>query len=316
MRLGLFDAAFGEMPFGAFLDLAAEIGCGHVELGAGAYVGAPHLDAPALLADAGACRRALAEVAARGLRISALSCHGNPLHPDEAVRGPHRAAWEDAKRLAAALEVPTLVTFSGLPGGGPGDRVPNWHVASWPADHPASLRWQWEAVALPYWEAEARSLAGLGLRAAIEMHAGFLVHSPATALRLIEAAGPAVAVNLDPSHLFWQRIEPAAAARHLAGHVAHVHAKDTRFAPRNLGRIGVLDTGPHDDEPRRAWVFRTPGEGHGAEVWQALAQALAEGGYDGALSLEHEDPLCDAASGARAGAAFLRSALGDRLGGG
>lgn len=303
MRLGLFDAAFGHLPLDGFLDLARDIGCDHVELGTGAYVGAAHLDPDALLADAGA-RRDLAErIAGRGLAISALSCHGNPLHPDVSVREPHRAAWARTLRLAEALEVGTVVTFSGLPGGAPGDRVPNWAVASWPADHPRAESWQWEEVALPYWTAAATEARARGVTTAIEMHAGFLVHSPRSALRLIAAAG--VSVNFDPSHLFWQWIDPAAAARELGGHIAHAHAKDLRFDVHNLARIGVLDTGPHDAHAERAWVFRSVGDGHGMDVWRPMIDALRAGGYDGPLSIEHEDPLVSPEEGARRSADLL-----------
>ena len=303
MSLGLFDAAFGHLDLDTFLDLAAGIGCTHVELGTGAYVGAPHCDPAALLADAGARRDLLGQLAGRGLRVSALSCHGNPLHPDTAVSEPHHEAWRATLQLAEALEVGTVVTFSGLPGGGPFDVVPNWATASWPLDHPRAEGWQWEAVALPYWHAEAQVARAHGVSTAIEMHAGFLVHSPRSALRLIEVTG--VAVNFDPSHLFWQRIDPVAAARALAGHVAHVHAKDLRFDETNLARIGMLDTAPHDAHADRAWVFRSVGDGHGAEVWGPMIEALRMGGYAGPLSIEHEDPLVPAEEGARRGAAFL-----------
>jgi sugar phosphate isomerase/epimerase len=309
MKIGVFDAAFGHLSFGAFLDFAASVGAESVEIATGAYVGAPHCDAESLLADAAARRAWSAEIATRGLTVSAFSCHGNPLHPDPALAHAHRRDWERTKQLAETFEVPVVITFSGLPGGGPEDRVPNWQVCSWPTDHPAALEWQWNERALPYWKAEEQDLVRRGIQVGIEMHAGFLVHSPATALRLLRECGPAIGINFDPSHLFWQGIDPAAAARHLKDRIVHAHAKDCVMNATNMPLIGVLDTGNHAEEPSRAWVFRTPGRGHGAPTWLALAEALEASGYGGPLSLEHEDPLTDPETGTAEGAAFLRSAL-------
>ena len=138
-------------------------------------------------------------------------------------------------------------------------------------------------------------------------HPGFVVYNTASLLRLREAAGENVGANFDPSHLFWQQIDPLASARALSGAIFHVHAKDTGFDAGRLALDGVLETRREPDE--RAWIFRSVGDGHPVEFWRELAGALRDAGYDGALSIEHEDPLRSRDDGLARAVAALRSAL-------
>ena len=150
-------------------------------------------------------------------------------------------------------------------------------------------------------------LADHGVTIAIEMHPGFVVYSPETMLRLRSIAGPSVGCNFDPSHLFWQSIDPVAAVRVLEGAIFHVHAKDTQVYPANLSRTGVLDTKPYTQERERSWIFRTCGYGHGAEWWSEFISTLRMFGYDSVLSIEHEDSLLSPEEGLTKAANFLNS---------
>jgi len=109
--------------------------------------------------------------------------------------------------LAAALEVPTVVTFSGCPGAGPRDESPNWIIAPWPPEYLDALAWQWGTKLIPYWQKAAGYATEHGLKIALEAHPGFCVYNPETLLRLRAACGPSIGINLDPSHLFWQGID-------------------------------------------------------------------------------------------------------------
>jgi sugar phosphate isomerase/epimerase len=160
---------------------------------------------------------------------------------------------------------------------------------------------------LPYWHDAGSFAREHGVRVAIEPHPGFVVYNTATMLRLREAAGENVGANFDPSHLFWQQIDPLAAARALAGAIFHVHAKDTGFDPGRLALDGVLETRREPDE--RAWTFRSVGDGHPVGFWRDLAGALRDAGYDGALSIEHEDPFRSRDDGLARAVATLRDAL-------
>ena len=175
----------------------------------------------------------------------------------------------------------------------------------WPPDFLEILHWQWDEVVAPYWIENAQFAADHGVKIAIEMHPGFVVYSPETMLKLRAIAGPQIGCNFDPSHMFWQGIDPIAAIRVLGDAIYHVHAKDTQIYARNLPLTGVLDTKPYTDERNRAWIFRTCGYGHGEEWWREFVSTLRMFGYDYVLSIEHEDSLLSAEEGLTKAASFL-----------
>ena len=309
MKIGLFDPILRALPFEEMLDYTASLGVEAVEISVGGYVGSSHCEAARLIADASAREAFGAAIRDRGLTVSALSCHGNPLHPDETVAQDHHAAWRNAVQLAGLLNIATVVTFSGCPGGGPDDRTPAWHVCPWPTDHAESLAWQWSERVLPYWHAEAAFARSHGVLAAIEMHPGFVVYNPDNMLRLRNQVGDTVGCNLDPSHLFWQGIDIERAIRHLGDCIFHVHAKDTRIDPVNAPIKGMLDTSPYADVQARSWIFRSVGYGHDVYTWRQIVSALRTVGYDGVLSIEHEDALASRHEGLTKAVATLKEAV-------
>jgi len=207
--------------------------------------------------------------------------------------------------LAEKLGVPVMVDFSGCPGDSPNATAPNWITCPWPPDFRRVLEWQWNDIVAPYWTEHAKFAADHGVKIAVEMHPGFVVYNPETMLRLRSIAGGNVGCNYDPSHLFWQRIDPIAAIRILKESIFHVHAKDTQLYPENLARTGVLDTKPYTEERDRAWIFRTCGYGHGAEWWSEFISTLRMFGYDSVISIEHEDSLLSPGEGLTKAANFL-----------
>jgi sugar phosphate isomerase/epimerase len=304
MKVGVFTPLLSQLPLSAALDRLKALQIDTVELGTGNYPGDDHCKL-SMLDDAAALagfRRLLTD---KGVSISALSCHGNALHPDRARASQDRDISRRTILLAEKLGVSTVVDFSGCPGDSPHAASPNWVTCPWPPDYLDVLRWQWDEVVAPYWREHAKLASDHGVRIAIEMHPGFVVYSPETMLRLRDLAGPAIGCNFDPSHLFWQNIDPLAAVRVLGDAIFHVHAKDTQLYPANLPRTGVLDTKPYTDERHRGWIFRTVGYGHGAEWWKEFVSTLRMFGYDGVLSIEHEDSLLSAEEGLTRAAAFL-----------
>jgi sugar phosphate isomerase/epimerase len=212
-------------------------------------------------------------------------------------------------QLAAKLGVPKVIEFSGCPGDSDRGRFPNWVTCPWPDEYLELLRWQWEKKVIPYWIRRNRHADDYGINVALEMHPGFVVYSPETMLRLREAAGTRIGANLDPSHLFWQGIDPIQAVRALGKAVFHIHAKDTRLYPTNVAVAGVLDTKPYTDELHRSWLFRTVGYGHGPEWWTDFVSTLQMVGYDDVLSIEHEDSLMAVEEGLQKAVVFLNSVL-------
>ncbi len=304
MKVGVFTPLLSQLPLPAVLDKLKKLNIATVELGTGNYPGDAHCKL-SMLENAAELTQFQKVLADHGASISALSCHGNPLHPD-AARAKHDA--EISRKtilLAEKLGIPVVVDFSGCPGDSPKATAPNWVTCPWPPDYLQVLEWQWNEVVAPYWIEHAKFAADHGVKIAIEMHPGFVAYSPETLLKLRSIAGLSVGCNYDPSHLFWQNIDPIAAIRVLDGAIFHVHAKDTQLYPANLSLTGVLDTKPYTDERHRSWLFRTCGYGHGAEWWKEFVSTLRMFGYDHVLSIEHEDSLLSADEGLTKAAAFL-----------
>jgi sugar phosphate isomerase/epimerase len=304
MRVGVFTPLLSQLTLHDVLVKLKAHGIDTVELGTGNYPGDAHCKL-SMLENRGELNDFKKQLADHGFTISALSCHSNPLHPDPDRAKKEREVSRKTILLAEKLGVPVVIDFSGCPGDSPAAKQPNWVTCPWPPEYLDVLKWQWEKVAAPYWTRHAKYAADHGVKIAIEMHPGFLVYSPETLLRLRSIAGSTVGCNYDPSHMFWQGIDPIAAVRILGNAIFHVHAKDTEIYERNLPLTGVLDTKPYTDERNRAWMFRTCGYGHGGEWWRAFVSTLRMYGYDYVLSIEHEDSLLSAEEGLARAAAFL-----------
>jgi sugar phosphate isomerase/epimerase len=304
LKVGVFTPLLSQFSLDEVLRKLKSHHIDTVELGTGNYPGDAHCKL-SMLDDAAAMRQFKDTLAGAGFSISALSCHGNPLHPDPQRAKHDREMSRKTILLAEQLGVPVIVDFSGCPGDSPHSIRPNWVTCPWPPEYLETLKWQWDDVAVPYWVEQAKFAAGHRVKIAIEMHPGFLVYNPETMLKLRSLAGPAIGCNYDPSHMFWQGIDPIAAIRLLGDAIFHVHAKDTQIYQRNLPLTGVLDTKSYADERHRAWIFRTCGYGHGEEWWREFVSTLRMFGYDGVLSIEHEDSLLSPEEGLARASSFL-----------
>jgi sugar phosphate isomerase/epimerase len=307
MKVGVFTVILGSRKLEATLDYLAGLGVQAVELGAGGYAGTSHCPVDELLASNRKAKEFVQAIHSRGLQISALTCAGNNIHPRKKLASSFDRDFQKAVRLANKLEVATVITFAGCPGGAPGDKSPNWVTCPWPPDYLEILDYQWDQVVIPYWQKAARLLKQSGVKVGLEMHPGFVVYNPETLLRLRKAAGPLIGANFDPSHLFWQGIDPCAAVRALKGAIWHCHAKDTSIHEWNSITNGTLDTKHYRDELNRSWIFRTVGYGHPRHFWCDFVSTLRMSGYDGVLSMEHEDSLMTPREGLEKGVRFLQS---------
>ncbi|MBN2308535.1 MAG: sugar phosphate isomerase/epimerase [Candidatus Hydrogenedentes bacterium] len=309
MKLGLLTAMFGDKPLKDVLEMIRPLGLQTVELGAGNYPGDPHAPLQELLASKPKRDELKAMLKGEGLAISALSCHGNCLHPDAAFAKANAQVQSDAIRLAALLGIKVVNDFSGCPGSSPSSTQPNWVTCPWPPYFLDILEWQWEKRVIPYWTKQAKFASDHGVKVAFEMHPGFVVYNPETLLKLRKACGPSLGANFDPSHLFWQGIEPIEAVRALGKAIFHVHAKDSMVYEQNARVNGVLDTKHYGDEINRAWIFRTCGYGHGLEWWKDFVSTLRMVGYDYVLSIEHEDSLMSSWEGLTKATEFLKQVV-------
>ncbi|MHC5028526.1 MAG: sugar phosphate isomerase/epimerase family protein [Planctomycetota bacterium] len=315
MKLGVMSALFASWSLDDVLRYCAEQGLAAIELPVGAYPGAPFFDPRKVLASSKKQAELKAKLADHGLSLSGLAVHGNPVHPAKSHAKKDHDAFVTAVKLAPALGTDIVITFSGCPGGSSADKTPNWVTCAWPPDYTEILAYQWDEVLVPYWAQQARLARDHGVKVAWEAHPGFSVYNPDTLIRLSERATRAaklrnttLGANLDPSHFFWQGIDPVLSARDLgeAGLLFYCHAKDTELDAHEGPRNGYNDARPYGDLKRRSWTFRTCGYGHGDEFWKPFISMLRRYGYDGAISIEHEDPFMSVREGFEKAVAYLK----------
>lgn len=311
MKLGVFTVLFANKSFTEMLDYVKGAGLDAVEIGTGCYPGNNHCPLDTLLEDEGARNAYMDEIHSRGLQISAFSCHGNPISPDEAFAKDSHETLLKTIDLAALTGVEVVNCFSGVPGDSENAKAPNWPVAPWPNEYGDVLKWQWETKLIPYWKEVGKYAEERNIKIGLELHGGFLVHTPHTLLKLRELTSPAIGANLDPSHLWWQGIDPVAAIKILgkAGAIHHFHAKDTYIDQDNVNMYGLTDMQPYGEIQTRAWSFRSVGCGHSVQEWSDMMSVLRTYGYDYVVSIEHEDPIMSIEEGFARAVTNLQSVL-------
>lgn len=310
MKLGVMTVVLGSMGVEDTFKYLSGLGVQQVELCSGGYVGNDHANPDELLKDETKIKELKDLLSKYNLEISALSCHGNPVHPQKEIASQFHSDFEKTILLAEKLGVDRIVTFSGCPGDSPNSIYPNWVTCPWPDDFLTILDYQWDEVLIPYWKEAVEFSKAHGInKICLEMHPGFCVYNPETLLKLREEVGDVIGANFDPSHLFWQGMDPVAAIRELGDAIYYVHAKDTKIDSINTNINGVLDTKHYSDEINRSWIFRSVGYGNSYQVWKDIVSALRMVGYDGVLSIEHEDSLMSPTEGLEKAISFLKEVL-------
>lgn len=307
MKLGFVSDSLGGLPFETMLDHAARMGVSGVEVNTCGWSTAPHFDLKGMLGHPAKQKAFLNAFADRGLEVISLNANGNPLHPTDPSQGQ---GLRDTIRVAGEMGIKTVCTMSGLPAGRAGDLMPNWVVSSWPPETQEILRYQWEEKLIPFWTEIAALAQSCGVeRIALELHGNQCVFNVPSLLRLRAAVGPTIGANLDPSHLFWMGADPLIAAEALGEAVYHVHAKDTFLNAPKQATTSLLENGSLMDIPARSWSYITLGFGHGEEWWRQFCYRLKMAGYDGWLSIEHEDVLLNSLEGLEKSVTLLQGVM-------
>lgn len=329
MKLGAYTACLHDRPLAEALGVLSSLGLEGAEINSGGFLPPVHLPVADLRADEQARADYLGLFEAAGIELTALNCNGNPLDPHPVVGARHAQDVLDAIELAALLGVSRVVTMSGTPAADATGTAPVWNVLPWHSAFLDVRDYQWNEVALPFWAKVAAHAAEHDVTVAIEMHPHNVVYNPATLKRLVAETGAThVGAEMDPSHLFWQGIDPVAAVRDLGALVVNAAAKDTRINPAALVN-GVLDdrfarVAPDASDalglggdytlsrwPQQAsWDFVAVGRGHDVEWWSSFLVALGEVDPDMAVNIEHEDQELDQLGGLSSAAQTLRAAAG------
>ncbi|HLN77831.1 MAG TPA: sugar phosphate isomerase/epimerase [Nocardioidaceae bacterium] len=329
MKLGAYTACLHDKPLQEALKTLSSLGLESAEINSGGFLPPVHLPIDDLRQSEQARQDYLGQFQAAGMTLTALNCNGNPLDPNPHV-GPRQAQdILDSIEVAALLGVKRVVTMSGTPAASANGRYPAWNVLPWHSVFLDVRDYQWNEVAIPFWKKVQAHAADHDVKVAIEMHPHNIVYNPGTLERLVtEVNATHVGAEMDPSHLFWQGIEPIEAVRHLGGLVYNAAAKDTRINP--AARVnGVLDDAfgrvdPQDPDAlnlggdytlsrwpeQSSWDFVAVGRGHDVDWWREFLTALEEADPDMAVNIEHEDQELDQMEGLRQAAATLLEAAG------
>ena len=240
----------------------------------------------------------------QGLSVATVSCSPQHLSSDAAERKRVRAYFARALRCCRRLGTDIVATGAA----GSHEVPPRLRVALY------------REVFGEY----ARIAEGEGVRIAIENcpgHGGYpvvvgnLAFSPELWGALFDAVpSKAIGLEFDPSHLVFLSIDYLRALREFSSRVYAFHAKDTEIDPGGWGRYGCFGSQLMGKGEYRVgtwdfgwWRFRIPGWGD--IDWKKVFQALLDGGYDGPVIIEHEDPVFRTErhdEGLRRGLAFLR----------
>jgi sugar phosphate isomerase/epimerase len=307
MKIGLVTEGLQELPLTDALDWIAAQGIEEVEISTGNFTPATHCDLHKLLVGADARQEFSDTIASRGLALSALKCNGNPIDPHPRRREESQDVLLKTVELACELDVATVVSLSGCAGDPTGGTYPNWVTHPWQPEFIELYKWQWDEAVTPFWRSAGQYAADHGVRIAIELHPGQAVYNALTLRRLREIAGSNVGANLDPGHLFYLGMDPLLLIRTLGeGFIFHVHAKDARINPFEMAINGGLDMRPMAAVTERSWGYRTVGYGHGELWWREFVSDLRAVGYDGVLSVEHEDSMMSVREGIIKSVEFLR----------
>ncbi|SFO36932.1 Sugar phosphate isomerase/epimerase [Pseudonocardia ammonioxydans] len=281
MKLGMLTACLPDQPLEQIAAWAAGQGYEALEVAAWPAVGdrpftASHLDVSSFGEREADSTRALFD--RHGLTLSSLAFYDNNLHPDPDERkavNDHVAGCIDA---AALLGCPTVGTFVG--------RHPGRTVAE-------NLR-DAEEIFPPLVERAGEH----GIKLIVENcvmegwhpdgYPGNLAYSPELWEWMFSLG---LYLNYDPSHLIWMGIDPVEALRPYVDRIPHAQAKDIQLFPERRHRYGWPGKAVEREDPFDVgwWRYRVPGLGD--VDWRRVVDTLYEGGFDGVLSVEHEDPV-------------------------
>jgi sugar phosphate isomerase/epimerase len=305
MKSGLFTNCFKDKSWEEVCIFAKEAKITCLEVGAGGLHGTSHCDPRQLVKEDNGPRDFLKTAEKHGIEIGSFSCMGNPLHPNKKIADGYAGDLLAVIELASKIGVKVVNSFAGVPGAAPDGLYPSWIGLPYPPEYTGYVKWQWEDKIIPFWKDMSVKLKKHNVVLGFEMHPGDSVYNTSTMLRIREAVGDTMGCCFDPTHLFWQNIDPIKSILALGDAVVNVHAQDMAFNVKKIDLDGVLDYTNYEDYEDRAWHFKIPGYGHDEHFWKNMVSALRRVGFDGALNLEHQDPMMSYEEGFRKGREFL-----------
>jgi sugar phosphate isomerase/epimerase len=281
MKLGFLTACLPKRPLVDICEWAEAHDYEALEIAAWPDLGDRPFTATHLAVDGFDAARADATrqlLAKHGLECSSIAYYDNNLHPDPDERAAIHAHVLKCIDAAALLGCPTMGTFVGRhPGRTVADNLSDAAEVFKPlVDHAgeAGVKLIIENCVMEGWHPDG--------------YPGNLAYSPELWEWMFSIG---LYLNYDPSHLVWMGIDPVEAIKPYIDHIPHAQAKDIQIDPAARNRFGWPGRAVERDNPWDVgwWRYRVPGLG--AVDWPRLIDVMYEGGFDGVLSVEHEDPV-------------------------
>ncbi|HEY2785386.1 MAG TPA: sugar phosphate isomerase/epimerase [Fimbriiglobus sp.] len=308
----LFTGPWADVPLDTLAAKAGEWGYAGVEL----CCWGDHLEVQRGLSDDAYCPSRLELLARSDLQVPVVAAHKVGQAVSDPIDARHKDllpdyVWGDGKpagvrerateemaatfRLAEKLGAGVVSGFTGSP---------VWsYVAGYPAAKPDAIAEGLKTFA-KQWKPLLDVARDAGVKFAFEVHPGQVAFDLYSAEAVLDVLGSRdeFGFTFDPSHLFWQGVDPVEFLRRFPNRIYHVHVKDAVLTLS--GRAGILAGYWPSGDPRRGWQFRTPGRG-GID-WEAVIRGLNEIGYDGPLSVDWHDPGMDREFGAAEACEFVK----------
>ena len=275
MQIGILTAPFGNEPVANAIQFAAKAGAEALEITTGR--GSGHFDAvTATDADIAVLGKFVAD---NGLTISSFAHYRQVFSEDPADEAAAAADLKAVIDTAAKLKVGVVCVLAGMPYGG------------------KSKMEIIETRAPEFWPPVLAYARERGIKLAMENWFATLLQGLDTFQRIFEVVPDEnFGLNFDPSHLYWQGIDYLAAVEQFAPRIFHTHAKDTEIREHKLRYVGSLASG--------WWRYVIPG--YGGIDWGQYIARLRSNGYNGVLSIEHEDSAVGREEGFIQGIKYLR----------
>jgi sugar phosphate isomerase/epimerase len=284
MKLGFLTACLPARSLAEITCWAAEQGFESLEVaawprGSTREGTATHLDVASF--DAGAAEQARALLIAHGLELSSIAYYDNNLDPDATTREAVSRHVRHCIDAAALLSCSTVGTFIG--------RDPSRSVS----ENLAAA----ERVFRPLVDYAGERGVKLVIENCVmeswhpDSYPGNLAYSPELWEWMFDLG---LYLNYDPSHLVWLGIDPVKVIHPYVARIPHMQAKDLEQFPDLRNRYGFFGKTRTPDRPGDMgdigwWRYRVPGLGQ--IDWRRLIDVLYDVGYDGVVSVEHEDPV-------------------------
>ena len=307
MEIGLVTDALVDHDFDSLLKTCTELRLQQLEFSCGNYTSGKFFQVDRMLEDQKHRDERISKIKDYNFKISAISCHGNPLAPGEYGKA-HDGVIRKTIKLASILKLDKVILLSGC-AAGPGDINPNWIVSCWPPEKLKILEWQWNEVLIPYWKDVSTYAEGLGVKLCFELHGGDMVYNAPTTHRVRDQVSKNIGANLDPSHVLWMGGDPIQMAKDLDEALFYVHIKDTTINHSKAGLNTLMETTWFADVEKRSWNFSTPGHGHDETWWSQFLLAVRSVGYEDVLSIEHEDTMMSRKEGVKKAVELLERVL-------